>query len=250
MDLQKDITVSKKISGDQDGDSSIAGGVMTQHSYRLYELTKSFEVSIRYGSVDLIGQLLRQGLINPMEAVPHLLALQGDVGAPEVRLLARKLLIIEGGKRPDMLRQRICAGVRQAYVFQRTVYPNNKQITAVVEKEGVATKKNSTFDRICIFGPIFEEVIRSSKVQRQGLIKSLLTLFSNHDFNNEVENAYDESVAEKSSLSCDINKGIWLKQLPLLSYAAQILGKIKGAVFNHLHRYRRATIITLLFFQF
>ena len=102
---------------------------MTQHSPRLFELTTSNDPSIRYAAVDLIGHLLRQGLINPMETVPHLLALQGDVGAPDVRLLVRKLLIIEGEKRPDMLRQRVCAGVRQAYLFQRIVYSNNRHMT-------------------------------------------------------------------------------------------------------------------------
>lgn len=55
--------------------------------------------------IDLIGHLLRQGLINPMATVPHLLAVQGDVKSPATRLLALKLLINEGEKRPDMLRE-------------------------------------------------------------------------------------------------------------------------------------------------
>ena len=55
MDAHEDITVSKRI----DGDLSIAGGVMTQHSPRLFELTTSNDPSIRYAAVDLIGHLLR-----------------------------------------------------------------------------------------------------------------------------------------------------------------------------------------------
>ena len=180
---------------------------MTQHSPRLFELTTSNDPSIRYAAVDLIGHLLRQGLINPMETVPHLLALQGDVGAPDVRLLVRKLLIIEGEKRPDMLRQRVCAGVRQAYLFQRIVYSNNKHMTAVVKEESILIDKSVKKENVCIFGPIFEDSIKSSRVQRQGLIKSLLTLFTNDRQKYDYENIpYPSSLlCRDDMLCCDDN---------------------------------------------
>jgi cohesin loading factor subunit SCC2 len=78
MDQNADVTLSKRISGDQDGDSSIAGSVLTQHTKRIYQLAKSPYAAIRLAAVDLVGLLLRQGLINPLETVPHLLALQGE----------------------------------------------------------------------------------------------------------------------------------------------------------------------------
>lgn len=105
MAAKKNITVSKKISGDQDGDACISGSVLTNHATRLYEMTLISDNKIRYHLVDLIGHLLRQGLINPMETVPYLLALQGDVKCPQTRSLALKLLVSEGEKRPDMLRK-------------------------------------------------------------------------------------------------------------------------------------------------
>ena len=102
---EKDITLSKRISGDQDGDSCISGSVLTKHADRLYELTLSKDEKVRHMIIDLIGHLLRQGLINPMATVPYLLAVQGDVKSPATRSLALKLLINEGEKRPDMLRE-------------------------------------------------------------------------------------------------------------------------------------------------
>lgn len=240
MDSKKDITISKRISGDQDGDSSLAGGVMTQHCSRLFQLTKSLNSTIRFATVDLIGHLLRQGLINPMETIPHLLALQGDVGAPEIRTLARKLIIIEGEKRPDMLRQRICAGVRQAFLFQRVVYPNSERITAIVEEVNGSNQKNDGKDIVCIFGSIFLESIKTSRVQRQGLIRSLLTLFTN--VRDRVHNRSDASNTTtgyspgkvdgyansplKSNRKESTLDGGYLQQLPLLSYAVQILAHL------------------------
>lgn len=105
MQAQKDATLSKRISGDQDGDSCISGSVLTKHADRLYELTLSKDEKVRHMIIDLIGNLLRQGLINPMATVPYLLAVQGDVKSPSTRSLALKLLVNEGEKRPDMLRE-------------------------------------------------------------------------------------------------------------------------------------------------
>lgn len=105
MEAQKNVTLSKRIGGDQDGDSTISGSVLTKHSERLYALTLSKDEKVRHMIIDLIGHLLRQGLINPMETVPHLLAVQGDVKCPSTRALALKLLQTEGEKRPDMLRE-------------------------------------------------------------------------------------------------------------------------------------------------
>ena len=79
MEKNQEISLSKKISGDQDSDASLVGSVLNQHSARLFQLTSSVHPKIRLVTLDLIGILLRQGLINPMETVPFLLALQGDV---------------------------------------------------------------------------------------------------------------------------------------------------------------------------
>jgi cohesin loading factor subunit SCC2 len=63
MDSDGTITVSKKISGDQDGDATLFGGVLTNHSERLFEMTQSTVPQLRLSSLELVGLLLRQGLV-------------------------------------------------------------------------------------------------------------------------------------------------------------------------------------------
>ncbi|KAL7534879.1 hypothetical protein ACHAXR_010105 [Thalassiosira sp. AJA248-18] len=200
----KDITLSKRISGDQDGDACISGSVLTKHADRLYELTLSKDEKVRHMIIDLIGHLLRQGLINPMATVPYLLAVQGDVKSPATRSLALKLLINEGEKRPDMLRQRICAGLKQAFFFQKEVYPHDAngvpRVTALLSRnEGPNVVTDTIFDAV-----IKESAIRNKRAQRQGLLKGIISLF--------------EKDPDSENTDAD--------ELPLLGFASEILAHL------------------------
>lgn len=199
MDSNQNITLSNKISGDQDSDATLVGGVLTQHSPRLYQMTKDRNERIRYACVDLLSHLLRQGLLNPFQTIPYLFGLQGDVDAPDIRALALKLLTNEGEKRPDMLRQRICAGVKNAFLYQQTVYPN-KKVTAGIPHvyQGMTTYES-------IFGSVFKESIRNTKKQKQGLFTNLLGLFDMGDADDVVQKKKEK-----------VN-------LPLLSFTAEVL---------------------------
>ncbi|MGH7974505.1 MAG: hypothetical protein ACREBR_03170, partial [bacterium] len=169
-----------------------------------------------------------------METVPYLLALQGDVANQPIRSLALKLLVTEGEKRPDMLRQRVCAGVRQAYKFQRLVNPSS--ITAVVRDSTLDSDRDSVQ---CIFGPIYKDCLSSSKVQKQSLYKSLLNVFCRKrkwrsDINEDdlKGSAILEATVKKSkrrSTTVSSKKSIMVsvaEELPLLSYAVQILAHL------------------------
>lgn len=191
----KDVSLVTRISGDQDGDSTLFGGVLTNHSHRLFTMTSSKESSIRMAVLQVLGLLLRQGLVNPNDAVPHLFAMQGDLKQDTIRKLALELLTREGEKRPDILRRRICAGVKQAYEFQRTVGTPGGEISSIISR---------TEGRIeCIFSSVFRDCIGSSRKQRHGFFKNLLGLFK---LNSN----------EKSSS----------KDLLLLSYVAQMLSHL------------------------
>jgi cohesin loading factor subunit SCC2 len=206
MESDENITLNKQISGDQDGDATLIGGVLTQHAERLFEMTASQDDKVRLATVDLLGQLLRQGLLNPMDAVPHLFALQGDIRQPQNRSLSLKLLITEAEKRPDMIRQRVCAGVKQAYIFQRAVYPAQVDPTAVVRR-----KSSKTSEIESIFSDAFVECIRTSKKQRHGLYLNLLSLFDIED------HSHHPSSPGNSRAPLD---------LPLLSFAAEVLAHL------------------------
>jgi len=169
--LEMDEVTSKRISGDQDADASLIGSIINQHSARIYELCTSLSQIIRISCVELLGCLLRQGLINPMEVTPYLLALQGDLESTVVRSKALSLLITEGEKRPEMLRQRICAGVKQSFLVQKQ--KSSKPTAIMVDK----SRENKNVE--CIFGPIYKEMVRGNKSHRQSLFKNLLGLFDN-----------------------------------------------------------------------
>lgn len=203
--------MSRQISGDLDGDATLIGGVIGQHAPRLFQMTTSQDHRVRLATVDLLGELLRMGLLNPMETVPYLFAMQGDVQAPTVRALALRLLIVEGEKRPDMLRQRGLAGVKQAYKFQRKVYPSNLEPTAVVKR-----KRGNTVEVESIFGSVFKECIRSNKKQRLGLYRNLLGLFASDTADDEQFARHKKTAASKKAV----------QDLPLLSFAAQVLAHL------------------------
>ena len=210
MDSKSNITVSKKISGDQDADATLFGGVLTSHASRLLQLTQVSDTKLRFAALDLVGHLLRQGQINPNETVPYLLALQGDVEEDGIRALALKLLMIEGEKRPDMLRQRVYAGIKQAYLFQKAVYPTREHVSALV-----CIRNGSAAQTECVFGRVFKECIANIRKQRRGLFSSLLRRFDLQNWRKAIETNgtnTNKSAEEK-----------FLKDLPLLSFTAQVL---------------------------
>jgi len=186
------------------------GGVLTGHAHRLLQITQVKDKRLRYAALDLVGHLLRQGQVNPNEAVPYLLALQGDIGEDGIRSYALKLLMIEGEKRPDLLRQRVYAGIKQAYAFQKHVYPTKAHVSALVK----VVNGNST-QLECVFGRVYKECIASIRKQRRGLFSSLLRRF---DLQSR-KVAY-ASATTKASPSADER---FVDDLHLLAFTAQVL---------------------------
>ncbi len=210
MDSKTNITVSKKISGDQDADATLFGGILTSHASRLLQMTQCTDKKIRFAALDLIGHLLRQGQINPNETVPFLLALQGDVEEEGIRALALKFLMIEGEKRADMLRQRVYAGIKQAFAFQTSVYQRKEHVSALV-----SIRKDGTTHTECVFGKVFKECIAHIRKQRRGLFASLLRRF---DLQN-----WKKSVVANSKNGIRSAEEKFFEDLPLLSFTAQVL---------------------------
>jgi cohesin loading factor subunit SCC2 len=185
--------------------------VLNAHAERLFDLTQSKDRKIRYASLELIDVLLRQGLVNPNDAVPYLFSLQGDIEQHQNRCVALRLLMTEGEKRPDMIRQRICAGVKKAYEFQRTMYPHKTSVSALVEE-----KRGRSVVHACIFDCVFKECIRSSRKQRLGLYDNLLSQF-------EADNSSSRSFGTPKGAR---KKEIRSLDLDLLGFSAQILAHL------------------------
>jgi cohesin loading factor subunit SCC2 len=213
MDSKKNITDSEKISGDQDADATLFGGILTSHASRLLQLTQAKDKRLRFAALDLVGHLLRQGQINPNETVPYLLSLQGDVEEDGIRSYALKLMMIEGEKRPDLLRQRVYAGIKQAYAFQKHVYPTKTHVSALVK---IANGTSTQYE--CVFSRVYKECIANVRKQRRGLLSSLLLRF---DLQSRKKS--NESVTKTASRSADER---FIDDLPLLSFTAQVLAHL------------------------
>jgi hypothetical protein len=58
-----------------DGEATVLAGVVHQHSSRFYEMTTHNDQRIQLATVELLGVLLSQGQLNPMDAVKYLFAM-------------------------------------------------------------------------------------------------------------------------------------------------------------------------------
>lgn len=152
----------------------------------------------------------------------------GDVQSPTLRLLALRLLIRESEKRPDILRQRICAGVKEAYLFQRDVIHCDDQVTALIFE----TQENSCAQRAeCIFGQLYKECLNSSKTAKQALFKTLIGLFVSFDGEDLDVSGVKEGSAKNTKhnerrIRLSMNAPVAALNLPFLCYVAQILAHL------------------------
>lgn len=101
-----------------------------------------------------------------------------------------------------MLRQRLCAGVKQAYLFQASVHPELEEVSALI-----SVRKDGTIQKECVFGSVYKNCIARNKKQRRGLFRNLLSAFDPHNVKINEANKDDSSIA----------------RLMLLSYTSQVL---------------------------
>jgi hypothetical protein len=193
-----------------DGEATVLAGVVHQHSSRFYEMTTHKDQRIRLATVELLGVLLSQGQLNPMDAVKYLFAMQGDVQAPSVRALSLRLLIAEKEKRAEMIRQRGACWVKQAYRLQRAVHASTLEPTAVIKR-----KRGKTEEVVSVFDSAFKECIRHAKKHKMGLYHSLLGLFASDMFDEEQFCLTSKKMAAKQK-----------KDLSLLSFIAQAVAHL------------------------
>jgi cohesin loading factor subunit SCC2 len=125
-------STKRKVQGDQDSESSVVGGVLQLHVGTVLGLLfddSKLGGSVRSAATSLLGVMLRQGLVNPLQVLPFVVALLGDA-SPELRGDALRLLLVEDEKRPEFLKQRLLQGVALAYRLQTQVRGHKTTQTA------------------------------------------------------------------------------------------------------------------------
>ncbi|CAM9497984.1 unnamed protein product, partial [Ectocarpus sp. 12 AP-2014] len=91
------VTVAQRVQGDQDGESSVAGEVLQMHLAVVLSRLFHRNRAVRAAAISLVGVMLRQGLVNPVDVIPQLPALGGD-SAGFVRAEAFRPLAVEDSK--------------------------------------------------------------------------------------------------------------------------------------------------------
>ena len=74
------LSSSTRVQGDKDldSDATIAGFVLQQHLASILGFLCHQTPSTRFAAVELVGTLLRQGMLCPLDVIGYLIALQGD----------------------------------------------------------------------------------------------------------------------------------------------------------------------------
>jgi hypothetical protein len=135
---------------EHDSEATIPGFALQQHLPALTAFFSHQSTSLRYTTLMLIGTLLRQGMVCPLDVLAPLIALQGDHDA-KIRQESLHMLQTENEKHPTFLANRMIDGTEQCYLFQVKAIGT---VSAVEEYEdGVAS----------LFGPFYSTCIRSNK---------------------------------------------------------------------------------------
>lgn len=102
---------------EQDSDSTIAGFALQQHLPSLMVFLNHTISTLRYTTLQLIGVMLRQGMLCPLEVVAQLIAMQGDSDT-HIRVESLRILQTEDERGPTFIDNRMVEGVEGTYWYQ------------------------------------------------------------------------------------------------------------------------------------
>eukprot|EP00752_Nemacystus_decipiens_P012313 g10918.t1 len=166
------VTVAQRVQGDQDGESSVVGGVLQMHLGAVLSRLFHRNRVVRAAAISLLGVMLRQGLVNPVDVVPQLLALGGD-SATFVRGEAFRLLTVEDSKNGEFIRTRLLDGLFMAYTFQQHVLCDWRPLLPSTDPAAGGTGVGCS-----IVGPAYTLCVRPQRPSRYACLRLLLSLFS------------------------------------------------------------------------
>lgn len=157
-------------SSDADADTTVAGFVLQQHLHELLALTSHQSVLVRLAAMDLIGVMLRQGMVCPLDVIGNLVAMQGDEEIL-IRRESLRLLQIEDEKHPSFLDSRIISGIEQCHSHQRN---STGEVRHVIELEGPSLGTCTS-----VFTILYTSCLQQSRKRRTDLLIGLLKRITN-----------------------------------------------------------------------
>lgn len=174
---------------EHDSDATIAGFQLQQHLAALLAFLGDKNASMRYTTLLLIGTLLRQGMLCPLDVIGELVALVAD-DVDDIREEALRMLQIEDEKHPNFLDNRITEGVERSFLQQCRIRLEENQFRPSSEDIlQLATIDNLTFNSLLStggndggrssqwvsrFGALYVTCIQPIKKRRNEFLFSLL----------------------------------------------------------------------------
>lgn len=190
----------QQVQGDQEADASLIGNVMQVQLGSVLKLSLQNPPQVRMEAVACIGALLTQGLVNPLQCIPSLVALETDRVVAN-RDAAHTQLASLYEKFANQFQTPSIEGIKESYAFQLKCFGNATPFALDKDKKD-----------FCLFGRLYTAFLRPTRAQRASFLKSLVNQFTDRGSVLHPPNG-------KSSAKCQAD-------LTYLCYLAQIISSL------------------------
>jgi len=232
-ELEAKTSRSLRVLGDQDTDSGIFSGLVQRHSKAILSLLFDKSPKVRINAVVLVATMLRQGLINPLQCIEPMVALEADENWI-VHQTAHQFLNDLDERHPQFLITRATQGVLRAYEMKLGTLGDPNLISAVVQsgtKGGFAI--GPLQPSFSVFSRLYRSTLSSTHNNRMGFLQSAIalfqadaTLFSHEGEGGETTDGDHEPENPQHHVHV---KGIQLRQL---QYVAETLATLPYTLFE------------------
>jgi hypothetical protein len=169
-----------------DSDVSIIGFILQQRLPELLDFLSNESATLRYAALLLLGTLLRQGMLCPLDLIGKLIGLQGD---PDYLIRGEALRIIqtEDERRSMFLDNRMLEGIEAALAHQLSVIQAPKALDDFSEKVDCgedadisfsSNRERTSADMASVFKPLYMSCIQSNTKRKleflNGCVRKLL----------------------------------------------------------------------------
>ncbi|GMF41939.1 unnamed protein product [Phytophthora fragariaefolia] len=202
MDRSK--SKEQQVQGDQEADASLIGNVMQAELDSILILSLQKIPQIRKEAVACIGVLLTQGLVNPLQCIQNLVALETD-RVSDVRDAAFSQLLAVYERFPSQFHTPLIQGIQKSYSFQLNVYGNATSL-------GIDDNNKE----YCLFGRLYTNCLKPAKSYESLFFKALVNQFT------------DQGIVLKqlNIRSASQNSKTFTSNLKYLCYLAQIISTL------------------------
>ncbi|XP_064482067.1 nipped-B-like protein [Ornithodoros turicata] len=176
--IQKDAEwsrVSKEENLKEMGDvsSGMASTVVQVYLRDILTSVTSSELIVRRAALHVIQLIMGQGLVHPVQMVPHLVCLESDDDQP-LRTKADQLLQDLEKKYPGFVQMKAIAGVRMAFQVHRDIQRNSGAV------RGYREPPQGSNDAPASRHGFLYTVLRATRQSRRAFLLALLKLFDEH----------------------------------------------------------------------